>query len=1083
MSRYPGTQFKVYDNSQATAIVPINTRVNINDAVRYISAFESVKGPEGIKSAFGQEFYDMYGDQSTVKFDKYGQPLFQASMNINNGAALYAKRVVLDDATLGNTTLAMVLTKYADGNVTVDDDQLIASITYTDVTKTQAKYSLTPLMFSVDNTFGYNLATVMVNEYKERYDLYKNKIIEVVSNEGNTDADFLNKLKEYNNNSLPKVLSGFTQSIYIQDDGGSETIITDITNPTERAKINKIRCVTSGLVGGAQKTWTTDFDPSDIIGNVEFVNVSNVAKTDNIYKDDADTFTIVKFVPKTTDDQSDVAHWEVDSTKHDTYANIAVIPLERFVKTTSQLEALIKEEWKEKDFTPESTIYALVEGTYDGTDVTTADPEFLIDDDVLASYIGNSASSTANTIRFLNDMMVKNSGYIVCEYIFPMFTIFDNGRGESTKSISIEYDANSSMSMGKAIYTLNVFNSATSKRLEKYSFSLNPYAKNNATGYTFDIESAVNYKSSQISVNTYYDCYDALLATMQAILETNDEVIEKYDIVFGHLLNGNYPAFNAYQVSTLLRRYNTVTDYAHLDIFSRDILTINTYADCDNMSIISDQVVKYYYYNYTRPKMNILEKLEKGSYGYCLDRGTTRANTGDPIPFMVVDYSDENNIIGMENLKLSGLRDGFIVSATDSIDCYPTVGHNFVQVKVTVTGATKYTLSGSTTSTSTCRLIDSDKTRKCQNVCASQAAAEAYLAAHPTDAAYVIGTGTTDVTVYVPYARNRIVQEQYRRFYNGEFDRDIFNLDIYFPNAVFDANYDDDVKLAIQRLAAYRGDFMVYLDMGLGKIHSYEDCEARIPNTMAGQSLTPATAETDKPYVRDMHIAVTCISYKIRNPYDNKVIYVSGTYGLSNLYVALYRADPASVFAGIGNGVTINNIIEGSVSYIPKIYPTSDMTSLSNIGNVYPSEDETIINEKQKMCDLRVNYGCYYDDRFSIETEYTMHPVESEFSYWNNVALVCAMMQDIRKACPAARYKFINANDLSVYQKAVETAMEPWRSKFAVLRFRYVQDQTALENKIFYAAIEVAFQPFAQAEIFELTALNYSTVSSSITAI
>jgi hypothetical protein len=46
-----------------------------------------------------------------------------------------------------------------------------------------------------------------------------------------------------------------------------------------------------------------------------------------------------------------------------------------------------------------------------------------------------------------------------------------------------------------------------------------------------------------------------------------------------------------------------------------------------------------------------------------------------------------------------------------------------------------------------------------------------------------------------------------------------------------------------------------------------------------------------------------------------------------------------------------------------------------------------------------------------------------------------------------------------------------------------VQDDAALENKIFYAAIEVVFRPFAQAEIFELTALNYSTLSSTVTSI
>ena len=120
MSRYPGTQFKVYDNSQASAIVPVKDNVNINDAVQYLTAFASVKGPEGIKLTIGNDFYSKYGTQDNVIFKKYGQPLFQASMNINNGAALLAKRVVLDDATLGNATLGIALTKYKEAIIDVE---------------------------------------------------------------------------------------------------------------------------------------------------------------------------------------------------------------------------------------------------------------------------------------------------------------------------------------------------------------------------------------------------------------------------------------------------------------------------------------------------------------------------------------------------------------------------------------------------------------------------------------------------------------------------------------------------------------------------------------------------------------------------------------------------------------------------------------------------------------------------------------------------------------------------------------------------------------------------------------------------
>lgn len=90
MSRYPGTQFKVHDNSQATAVVPVSN-ANTADAVQYLTTFASVKGPEGITLTSGEDFYTRYGTQDNIDFKKYGQPLFQASMNVNNGAALLAK--------------------------------------------------------------------------------------------------------------------------------------------------------------------------------------------------------------------------------------------------------------------------------------------------------------------------------------------------------------------------------------------------------------------------------------------------------------------------------------------------------------------------------------------------------------------------------------------------------------------------------------------------------------------------------------------------------------------------------------------------------------------------------------------------------------------------------------------------------------------------------------------------------------------------------------------------------------------------------------------------------------------------------
>jgi hypothetical protein len=727
--------------------------------------------------------------------------------------------------------------------------------------------------------------------------------------------------------------------------------------------------------------------------------------------------------------------------------------------------------------------------------------------------------------------MTSRSGYIIAEWIFPMFTIFDNGRGLSTKSISIEYDKATSTAMKRAIYKLNVYNYDTSRKLESFYFSLNPYSTNDNTGYAFDIESTVNYNSNQISVNTYYESFEALTKTLQEITGSYEDLIGTYDILFGHDLTGKYKAYNSYSTSNLLKRVAYVYDYAHLDVFDNDIITVNAYCDSDNMLDTNDptDIVKYYYYNWIRTNKNLIERLEYGSDGYNLARYPNtpygNKNTAKLIPFFAVDSTNPemydipdyrtkkhgDSIIDI--MEKTGHKNGTIISSdTFNLNDEPYIHDNFVTVKLAVATGSMYTANsiaadtdvthtGTAKGETLCYICPNDKARKMRNVFfaseygsdsdtiasrleLAKAAAQTYAINNPTDytVAYQDLNATVNYTVIdvtLPLTPQKLYQRHYYRLYSGDFDRDIFNLDIYFPNAIFDANYDNEVKLAIQRLVAYRGDLMAYMDMGIDKVRSYEDCTYVIPATDGGLDLTAETSEYS--YIRDMHIAVCCLYYKIRNPYDNRVITVTGTYGLSNLYIGHFRNDVGKVFAGISNGIAISNIIYGTVNYIPKIYPTSEMTSLNNIGGVYPSDDSTIVNEKQLMCDLRVNYGCYYDDRFSIETEYTMNAAESEFSYWNNVALVCMMMQAIRKACPSARYQFITANDLSVYQAAVETAMKPWRNKFAYLSFRYIQDENALANKIFYAAIEVAFKPFAQAEIFELTALNYSTLSSEVT--
>lgn len=644
------------------------------------------------------------------------------------------------------------------------------------------------------------------------------------------------------------------------------------------------------------------------------------------------------------------------------------------------------------------------------------------------------------------------------EYFFPLFSIFDNGRGASLKNYAIVFDINTSKSIGKAVYTLKVADSVTGRTLETYAFTINPYSRNTNTGYTFDIESAVNLKSDQIKVKYYYDSYDKLMQIINDELSiTNEYLFDDADCLFDHDLSGN----------TLVD--NRIARGATADLYS---LANSSANNLDS----GDINLTYYYYNYkTRSKQNIFENLRYGSDGI-IDSNvytttvTTKANVGD-VP-QVYDSSG-NAITTLAAGATANL--GFMVeneTATTHTKCtaainllklIPELGINF---------------SGADFETG------DDHSSNIKLKVATTGGGYVYVSAVVTKVQEGATNNTYkyDLTVTVQeYSWDLSYQNQYRKFFDGQFDRDIFNLDVWFPNCVFDANYDKKVKLAIQKLAAYRGDFFVYLDLNTD-VKAYDDVE-RLINVVDDDNEFPPNEEATNYYVHDRNCAVTSIYGDIRDPYSNKQITVTATYALSRLMVKHFINGVGRPFAGQGYGIIFTDFIEGTVNYIPKIYPSSAMTSRSYIGDTYPSDDETIVNEKQQMTDLKVNYGSYYNGVFTMDTEFTLNPKDSDFSYINNIMLVHQVMQAIRKACPASRYKFIDNNDLSTYQRSVEEVLKVFRSKFAALRFKYVQDENSVANKIYYAAIEVVFRPFAQAEIFTITALNYSTLSSDVTTV
>lgn len=102
---YPGTIFEIVDQSQIAEIPQAEPVLS----PLFMAAFTSDKGTEDYGIYSGDDFFKQFG--SDIKFAKHGQPLLQAAMAIKAGARLYCKRVVADDATLGNLILTAKVKK------------------------------------------------------------------------------------------------------------------------------------------------------------------------------------------------------------------------------------------------------------------------------------------------------------------------------------------------------------------------------------------------------------------------------------------------------------------------------------------------------------------------------------------------------------------------------------------------------------------------------------------------------------------------------------------------------------------------------------------------------------------------------------------------------------------------------------------------------------------------------------------------------------------------------------------------------------------------------------------------------------
>lgn len=292
------------------------------------------------------------------------------------------------------------------------------------------------------------------------------------------------------------------------------------------------------------------------------------------------------------------------------------------------------------------------------------------------------------------------------------------------------------------------------------------------------------------------------------------------------------------------------------------------------------------------------------------------------------------------------------------------------------------------------------------------------------------------------------------KFFNGTFSDEIYDLDEHKIDFCLDANYpynfDDettDVKGAISKLAAFREDFCYFRDLGL-EITSISSIEDIVSNRKWLQS----------PFIADYESCYDIIDT------DYRQVTVTMTHGLAPLLVSHYKNNLASPVAGEYNGFVITEAIDGTLKFIPRVTPNYD--------------------QKQVLDDIKVNFLNHGSNGgLVIQSNYTSQDHDGPLSYINNVLITQHVVKAIRKYCPKIRFMLtdVNSTDFSMYKSLIETnVIKNYASYFNSISLVYTADDEMTRSHVFNASLYCYYRNFAQAEIFDVFAVEGSPNDNNI---
>lgn len=156
---YPSTKFEIVDQSYINALNIVDE--DSVDRPYMMQVFAAPKGPEEWQNGImSKKFYNYYGD--VPLFNKYGQPLLQATMLASEGARMVTKRVVSDTAMLANILVYAEVNRHTEQELDEDGNPVYYDVSgnkTTDVTQANTS-ALSPSPYGTFDVTGVDCATV-----------------------------------------------------------------------------------------------------------------------------------------------------------------------------------------------------------------------------------------------------------------------------------------------------------------------------------------------------------------------------------------------------------------------------------------------------------------------------------------------------------------------------------------------------------------------------------------------------------------------------------------------------------------------------------------------------------------------------------------------------------------------------------------------------------------------------------------------------------------------------------------------------------------------------------------------------------